>query len=122
MTEIIPMGLFKRKKKSKKQIQPGTSAKISQYRSPYRKNTQIFPERKTRKKNRSYASAIPSSKYKQKPDTNRIKTIAAITLSIGLLTFGIYATFFSDWLLVEDFQIEEEGTIIEDYQKLRTRI
>ncbi len=114
------MGLFNRNKKAKKRIQPGTSAKISQFRTPYRKNSETFTERKTRRKTRSYASAIPSSKFKQKPDSNRLKAIAAITLSAGLLAFGIYSAFFSDWLLVENFQIEEEGTMIDDYQKMKT--
>lgn len=114
------MGLFNRNKKTKKRIQPGTSAKISQFHTPYRKNPSTFTERKTRKKTRSYASAIPSSKFKQKPDNNKLKALAAIILSAGLLGFGIYSAFFSDWLLVENFQIEEEGTIIDDYQKLKT--
>jgi len=114
------MGLFNRNKKAKKRIQPGTSAKISQFRTPYRKNSEAFTERKTRRKTRSYASAIPSSKFKQKPDSNKIKALAAIILSTGLLVFGIYSAFFSDWLLVENFQIEEEGTIIDDYQKMKS--
>ncbi len=113
------MGLFNRNKKSKKRIQPGNTAKISQFRSPYRKNTEDFSDRKTRRKTRSYASAIPLSKLRKKPDNNKIKTAAAIILSAGLLIFGIYGAFFSDWLLVENFLIEEEGTIIEDYQKMK---
>lgn len=115
------MGLFKRVKKAKKNhISPGTSAKISQFRSPYRKDSLTLPERKTRRKTRSYAVAGPETKFRKKPDSGKIKIFLAVALSAALLFFGVYAIFFSDWLLVENFRIEEEGTLIEDYQKMRT--
>ena len=114
------MPLFKKRKKTSKRKKLGTSTNISSAASPYRKSVGNGTGKKQKIKAKSYASAIPPAKLRKKTDHTKTKIIAAIILSAGLIIFGVYAAFLSDYLLVQDFQIEEEGTIIEDYQKMHS--
>lgn len=111
------MSLFK-KKTGKKTF--GSSSKISQLNSPYRK-TVIAPRGKTARKNRktSLAGVHPAS-LKNKAQINRGKALLATLLSIGIIVYGIYAIFFSDFFLINNFIVEEEGTIIDNNREINT--
>ncbi|MBU0667873.1 FtsQ-type POTRA domain-containing protein [Patescibacteria group bacterium] len=111
------MSLFK-KKAGKKTF--GDSSKISQLSSPYRK-TIIAPRGKKTKKNRKTSLAkIPPARLKNTSQRSRGKTLLATILSIGIIAYGIYAVFFSDFFLINNFIVEEEGTIIDNNKEINT--
>jgi cell division septal protein FtsQ len=102
------MGLFKKKPK----IGERKSSNISQARSPYLKKLSI-PDRVKRRKNRSSPMALIKP-AKLKLPSNRWKKILAIVLSVGIIIYGIYALFFSDYFSIEKYSVEEEGTVIDN--------
>lgn len=113
------MAFFKSKKKKKF----GKESKIAKLKSPYLRKLPT-PSRKARKAFRKRAN-IPT-RQASTIYYNRGKNVLVIILSLGIIAFGIYAVFFSDYFLVQDFEIEEEGTLIEDNevinQILRNRL
>lgn len=113
------MALFQRKPKKKK---TSRSSNISKLRSPYRKKVDS-PKRRKKKKiksTRSSSRLVPPARLKNSSERNKAKTLLAIVLSVGILTYSIYALFFSDFFLIENFTIEEEGTIIDDNEDMNT--
>lgn len=114
------MPLFKRKRKtsqvSKKKI--GKSSNISELRSPYLKKLGTPPKRKRNRSSKSYQSLIPPARLKTKNTSGKGKFFLALILSLVIITFSIYSIFFSDYFLIDDYQIEEEGTLIDNYEDL----
>jgi len=99
----MPFFSFKKKKKD------GRVSNISQLRSPYLKKLPN-PE-KTVKKVKKSSLHIPPARLK--PPSNKGKKILAALLSLGIVSYCIYALFFSDYFLVKKYKVEEEGVIIE---------
>jgi cell division septal protein FtsQ len=87
----------------------GRSSNISKLRSPYLKSTPIPDTKKNRPKQSS--RFIPTTSLK--PRSSRAKRILAIFLSVGIISFIVYALYFSDYFLIRKYKVEEEGTIIE---------
>lgn len=108
------MSLFKRKPKKRQ----GKSSSISKLRSPYRQKT--LPETRKLRKSRSLPIVPYASRIKDSKVSHRFKMVMATILSLGILFFSIYAIFFSDYFKVEEFIISEQGTVIDDYQKMRS--
>ena len=111
------MAFFKRKKSKKKRS--GNSSTISQLRSPYRKKIDTPKKRKTKRTNSS-ATIVPPARLRNKSESNKGKTILAIVLATGIISYSLYAAFFSDFLLIENFTVVEEGTIIDDNEEMNT--
>lgn len=119
------MALFKKKSgfkglnfkslKGKKTAHKKSS--ISKLSSPYRSGAVDLPSRK-RTKIRTKPAISGPSQMRNKPKNSRGKIFLAGLLSIGIIGYSTYTLFFSGYLLIENFQIEEEGTIISDYQKM----
>lgn len=104
------MAFLKRKKKKKSF---GKESKISKLQSPYLKKLPE-PKRKSRKTIRK-GSVVQSAQVKKTTyRNNKWKRTMATILSIGILIYAIYAAFYSNYFLVGNFEIEEEGTLIED--------
>lgn len=97
------MSLFKKKKKI------GQNSSIKELRSPYLKKLSI--PKKIKKVKRLPTIAPPS---KLRNTTHPGKKLLALLLTIGISLFCLYAVFLSDYFLIEDFSVEEEGTIISD--------
>jgi cell division septal protein FtsQ len=109
------MPLFRRKNKKKQ----GKNSQISNLRSPYRQKN-ISLSRKF-KKSKSLPTLPYSSRMKKEPGfSHRFKVILTYILSLGIAIYGTYALLFSDFFNIQNFIIEEKGTIIEDYQKMKT--
>jgi len=107
------MALFKKKKTTKR-----NTRKISKLNSPYRKLL-TPPKRKIRhKKRRKRVSAILLPKKRKSTKSNKGKIVLAIILSVGIISYGIYAIFFSNFFIIESYSIEEEGVFIEDNESL----
>lgn len=103
------MAFFKKKNKF------GTSSRISEFRSPYLKKTEIpkkrFFKTKKNKPEKKLASVFTPNKRSNKPV--RWKRIL-IALSILLAMVGvIYAAFFSHWFDLKQWQIEEDNIVLE---------
>jgi len=111
------MSLFK-KKPAKKKLS-GTS-KISQLNSPYRKTIFNPQEKKLKKHKKTSLYNIKPARLKNKSDQNKGKALLATILSIGIIAYGIYALFFSDIFLINNFIVQEEGTIIDNNKEINT--
>lgn len=117
------MKLFGKSRKSQSNSQQKSRLKrtfkkrsnISKLNSPYRSKVHL-PKRGS--KIRSKTSVTPPKRMRSAPQYTRGKIVLATVLSLGILGFGIYSVLFSDYFLIEDFQIEEAGVIIEDYEKM----
>lgn len=109
------MALFKRKPKKKS----GNSSQISQLRSPYRKKIDT-PKKRKNKKSRSSATIVPPARLRNRSEGGRAKVILATILSVGILSYSLYAVFLSDFFLIENFIVEEEGTVIDDNEQMNT--
>lgn len=109
------MALFKRKPKKKS----GSSSRISQLRSPYRKKIDT-PKKRKIKKSRSSTTITPPSRLRKTSEGGKWKITLSIILSIGIIGYSLYAVFFSDFFLIENFTIEEEGTIIDDNEEMNS--
>jgi cell division septal protein FtsQ len=105
------MSLFK--KNNKKKL--GKESRISFTASPYLKKGPASEHKfsRTAKRKLNLATPKPSNNYIKKG-----KRILALILGIGIVLFTIYALFFSDYFLVTDFEVEEEGTLIESNDKI----
>ena len=100
------MAIFGLKLKKKKE---GRTSNISKLRSPYLKSAPIPDTKKNRTKQSSRFIPTPTLK----PPTSRIKRILALFLAAGIISFIVYALYFSDYFLIRKYQVEEEGTIID---------
>lgn len=106
------MPLFKKKKNKRTS---GKESKISFTSSPYLKKGPALEHKfsKTAKRKLNLAAPKSTNNYVKKG-----KRILALILSTGIVIFAIYAIFFSDYFLVTDFEVEEEGTLIESNDKI----
>jgi hypothetical protein len=95
----------------KKKAKGGQISNISKLRTPY--SIKNIPNRKARKKikNRKPIFKPPGLKN---PSSGKGKKILALILSLGIFSFIIYALYFSDYLLINKYIIEEDGTEISD--------
>ncbi len=93
----------------KKKAKPGNSSKIDKLRSPYLKKPVIGFRPAKRLKNKKPVFEAP----RLKPPSNRAKKFFAIVLTFGILSFVIYALFFSDYFNINKYQVEEEGIVID---------
>ena len=110
------MPLFKKKPKKKY----GSKSNISLFRSPYRKKI-ITPRKKLLKSKKRAKTLVQSTtRRRQIPKTSKGKILLTIILSSCILAYGLYSVFISDNFLVEEFIIVEEGTIIDNYEKMNT--
>jgi len=100
------MPLFNFKKKKKKE---GHTSKIAFSRSPYLKKMPS-PEGKGIRRMRSSLMITPA---RIKTPSNKGKKILAAILAIGIVSYAVYAVFFSDYFIMKKYKVEEEGTIIE---------
>jgi hypothetical protein len=108
------MPFFSRNKKKQ-----GKSSRISKLISPYRQRA--IPDTSRYKKARSLPTIPYASRLKSDSGFgHRFKTVVSIILSLGIIIYGTYAVFFSDFFLIDNYVIEEKGTIMEDYQKMRS--
>ena len=104
------MGLFNRNKQKK----IGKVSHIAKFRSPY---LQKLPRvERSVKKIKKTGIMMPPPRFK--PPSTKGKKILALLLTIGILAFGIYAIYFSDYFLIEKYQVEEEKTIVEDNESI----
>jgi cell division septal protein FtsQ len=103
------------KKKAKRRY--GSSSKISKLNSPYVKKLHT-PRKKVVKKSKKTPSTFNRPRIRKAPENNRGKKLLAAILSIGIISYTIYAVFISDYFLIKDFEIVEEGTIIDNYEKM----
>lgn len=110
------MPLFK---KNKNKRSTGKESKISSTASPYLNKNPVYKRKfkKTANKKLNLASPRQSHNY-----INKGKRIMALILGVGIVFFLIYALFFSEYFLITDYEIEEEGTLIEDNNKINTII
>src|SRR5574340_114701 len=106
------MAFFGLKKKKKE----GRTSNISKLRSPYLKKLPN-PE-KTVKRARKTSLMIPPARLK--PPSNKGKKILATILSIGIISFCVYALYFSNYFLLEKFTVEEEGTIVDTNENINS--
>ena len=97
--------LFKKKHKG------GQSSNISKLRTPYLiKDTALH---RNRKRIRKEKPVFKPPKIKT-PSSGKGKKILALILSLGIISYVIYALFFSNYFLINKYVIEEEGTEIAD--------
>lgn len=54
------------------------------------------------------------SSMRPKPPSGKAKKILALILSIGIGIFAVYAIFFSDYFLINNFKVQEEGTMVDN--------
>lgn len=111
------MGLLKKVFTRKPKRRRGKTAKISKLNTPYRQR----PFRNSKKLHRSRSlPVVPyASRLKDNKSSHKFKLIMATILSLLIIIFSIYGIFFSNYFHVEKFIIEEQGTVIDDYQKMR---
>lgn len=99
------MALFGFKKKKKE----GRVSNISRLRSPYLKKLPT-PEAGMRRPKKNPLHIPPA---RLKTPSSKGKRILAALLALGITAFGVYAIFFSDYFLIEQYKVQEEGTVIE---------
>jgi len=102
----------------KKENRNGKTSQISKLRSPYRQKT--IQEPKRRKKAKMLPTIPFSPRIGKKGMSHKAKLLFATIMSTGIAIFLIYTVFFSPYFEIENFIIEEKGTVIDDYQKMRT--
>lgn len=110
------MAFFK-KKTGKKKL--GNLSNISQLRSPYLK-TNVPSIKKKNKKIRKAAHIVPPARLKNPSERGKGKTVLALFLSAVIIIYGTYAVFFSDFFLIETYEVVEEGTVIADNERINT--
>lgn len=92
----------------------GRISKIAKLHSPYLKKI-ILPEKIRRKKNKSNFITPPK---KVKGTGQKRKWIMALLLFLGIVGFVIYAVYFSNYFLIQEFQISLEGNILKNNLEL----
>jgi cell division septal protein FtsQ len=105
---------FSKKKKKKE----GQYSNISKLKSPYLKKAPFSKKSRFVTESRM-AKMLPPARL-QKPPSNRWKKIAALILAAGIIGYGVYAFFFSDYFLVRKYKVEEKGTVIETNDIINT--
>jgi cell division septal protein FtsQ len=88
----------------------GQSSNISKLRSPYLKKLPT-PSRVVKRAKKS-SLIIPPARIKI--STHRWKKVLTIILSLGIITFLIYGLFYSDYFTIDNYRVEEAGTIIDN--------
>ncbi|MBD3328615.1 FtsQ-type POTRA domain-containing protein [Candidatus Peregrinibacteria bacterium] len=102
------------KKKKPKKVKKST--KISKLSSPYRKALPNSKQKTRRIRQTRSINAPQRLQNIQKPSSWKLTLTIVLILILGSL--GVHGVFFSDYFLIEDFKIEEEGTLIDNYEKM----
>lgn len=74
-----------------------------------------------KKKNRPHYLRLPRPFHlRDSSSGHKTKLIATIVLAAGIFIFGIYALFFSDYFIINTFEVEEDSTIIDPNEELKS--